>query len=295
MEGTCGVLSLSRLPSLACKDFHARKRDFLQTPKGLLFVTRRAKEVTMNVLEVDDLKVKVENKMILNGVSFELKSGESHILFGPNGSGKTTLINAIIGLPLYKVLSGKIVFMGTDITAKSVEERAKMGIAVGFQNPPEITGVKLADLLKLCLGKTPYEDFSEAEKILIEAFKLTDFLSRDINVGFSGGERKRSEILQLLFLKPKLLLLDEPDSGVDVESLKLIANQIQRYLENSGSSALIITHQGEILNYVNAKYGCVLLDGKIHCFSNPKHIYKNIKKEGYEGCIECEEKTLERW
>ena len=263
--------------------------------KGLLRVGRRLDEITMNLLEVKDLRVKVENKMILNGISFDLKSSESHVLFGPNGSGKTTLINAIIGLPSYEVLSGKIFFMGTDITAKSVEERSNLGIAVSFQNPPEITGVKLADLLKLCLGKTPKEDFSVEEKSLIEAFKLTDFLNRDINVGFSGGERKRSEILQLIFLKPKLLLLDEPDSGVDVESLKLITNEIQQYVENSGSSALIITHKGDILDYVKAKYGCVLLDGAIHCFSNPKRIYENIKREGYEGCIKCEERTTERW
>jgi Fe-S cluster assembly ATP-binding protein len=265
------------------------------SPKDLLFIIKMAIEVTMSLLKVDNLKVKIENRIILDGISFEIKNGESHILFGPNGSGKTTLISAIIGLPLYEVLSGKIFFMGTDITAKSIEERSKMGIAVGFQNPPEITGIKLADLLKLCLGKDQNEDFSEEEKNLIEAFKLTDFLNRDINVGFSGGERKRSEILQLIFLKPKLLILDEPDSGVDVESLKLIANQIQHYVENSGSSALIITHQGEILTYIKAKYGCVLLDGKIHCFSDPKHIYDDIKKKGYEGCIKCEEKTLERW
>lgn len=114
-------------------------------------------------------------------------------------------------------------------------------------------------------------------------------------MGFSGGEKKRSEILQLIFLKPKLLLLDEPDSGVDVESLKLIANQIQRYVENSGSSTLIITHKGDILDYIDAKYGCVLLNGTIHCFSNPKRIYEDIKTKGYEECVKCQERTTERW
>ncbi len=251
--------------------------------------------IVMDILEVKDLTVKVEGKPILKGVTFSLKSGESHILFGPNGSGKTTLISALMGLPTYEVTQGTILFNGTDITTKTVEERAKFGMAVSFQNPPEITGVKLADLLKLCLGKTTEDAFSTEEQRLIEAFRLTDFLNRDLNVGFSGGERKRSEILQLIFLKPKLLLLDEPDSGVDVESLKLIATEIQRYVESSGSSALVITHKGDILEYVKAKYGCILLDGQFHCFTHPMSIYEDIKKVGYEECVACRRRVVGGW
>jgi Fe-S cluster assembly ATP-binding protein len=249
----------------------------------------------MNILTVENLSVKVETRLILKDVTFSLKTHETHILFGPNGSGKTTLISALMGLPSYEVVSGKISFMGLDITDKSVEERAKVGMVVSFQNPPEITGVKLADLLKLCLGKSLADGFSEEETGLIEAFRLTEFLKRDINVGFSGGERKRSEILQLIFLKPKLLLLDEPDSGVDVESLRLIAGEIQRYVERSGSSALIITHKGDIMDYVKAKYGCVLLDGKFHCFRHPARIYEEIKKVGYEECVACRMRKTEGW
>ena len=249
----------------------------------------------MNILEVENLSVKVEGKLILKNVTFSLKSHESHILFGPNGSGKTTLLSALMGLPSYEVVSGKISFMGVDITDKSVEERARLGMVVSFQNPPEITGVKLVDLLKLCLGKGTADDFSEEEQALIEAFRLTKFLDREINVGFSGGERKRSEILQLIFLKPKLLLLDEPDSGVDVESLKLIAGELQRYVERSGSSALIITHKGDIMDYVKAKYGCVLLNGVFHCFTHPQHIYEDIKKVGYEECVACRVRATEGW
>jgi Fe-S cluster assembly ATP-binding protein len=200
-----------------------------------------------------------------------------------------------MGLPSYEVVSGKIAFMGVDITDKNVEERAKLGMVISFQNPPEITGVKLGDLLKLCLGKSPLARFNEEEQKLVEAFKLTKFLDRDINVGFSGGERKRSEILQLIFLKPKLLLLDEPDSGVDVESLRLIADEIQRYVESSGSSALIITHKGDILDHIKAKYGCVLLSGKFHCFTDPMHIYNDIKKVGYEECVACRVRKTEGW
>lgn len=247
------------------------------------------------LLEVEDLKVELGNRLILEDIRFGLRSGQIHVLFGPNGSGKTTLVGAIAGLPIYRVISGRILFMNEDITNKGVDERAKLGIGVGFQTPPEITGVKLKDLLKLCLGKSPKDEFSMEEMHLIESFRLKDFLERETHIGFSGGERKRSEILQLLFLKPKILLLDEPDSGVDVESLKIIAVEIQRYIEYSGASALIITHKGDILDYVNARHGCVLLNGKIHCFINPKHVYEDIKREGYEGCIKCQVKGEEKW
>ncbi len=249
----------------------------------------------MDILEVKGLSVKVEGKLILNDVTFSLKDGVSHILFGPNGSGKTTLISTLIGLPGYEVASGKILFEGQDITQKSVDERAKLGIVVSFQNPPEITGVKLRDLLKLCLGKNIDDGFNHEEQKQIEAFRLTGFLDRDINMGFSGGERKRSEILQLMFLKPKLLLLDEPDSGVDVESLKLIASEIQRYVASTGSSTLIITHKGDILEYVKAGYACILLGGQFHCFTEPNAIYDDIKRLGYEGCVACRRRTREGW
>jgi Fe-S cluster assembly ATP-binding protein len=215
-------------------------------------------------------------------------------MFGPNGSGKTTLINAIMGILPYKV-SGTIRFMGEDITKKTVDERASLGISVGFQSPPEITGVKLGDLLKLCLGKNPKDEFASEEKERIDAFGLSEFLNRDFNVGFSGGERKRAEVLQMMFLKSKLLILDEPDSGVDVESLKLIGREIQRYVERTRSSALIITHHGGILDFLNARYGCVLLESRIHCFADPKEIYETLKKYGYKKCIACLERVAERW
>jgi Fe-S cluster assembly ATP-binding protein len=249
----------------------------------------------MDVLEVINLSVEVEGKRILKDLNFSLKEGASHILFGPNGSGKTTLISTLMGLPGYQVVSGKILFRGVDITDKGVDERAKLGIIVSFQNPPEITGIKLADLLKLCVGKTAAEEFSSQEKAQIDAFRLTDFLDRDVNVGFSGGERKRSEILQLIFLKPQLLLLDEPDSGVDVDSLRMIATEIQKYVESTGSSALIITHKGDILEYIKASYGCILLNGQFHCFKEPTQIYDEIKRLGYEECVACRIRKPEGW
>lgn len=247
------------------------------------------------MLEVKDLSVKVEGKLILKDLNFTLKEGASHILFGPNGSGKTTLISTLMGLPGYEVVSGKILFEGVDITNKGVDERSKLGIIVSFQNPPEITGVKLGDLLKLCLSKSVNDDFTPEETAQIEDFRLTSFLTRDVNLGFSGGERKRSEILQLIFLRPKLLLLDEPDSGVDVESLKMISTEIQKYIEATGASALIITHKGDILEYIKATYGCILLDGQFHCFKDPMRIYEDIKRVGYEECVACQYRAIEGW
>ncbi len=249
----------------------------------------------MAMLEVKNLSVKVEGKLILKDLNFDLREGASHILFGPNGSGKTTLISTLMGLPGYEIVAGKILFQGIDITNKGVDERAKLGIIVSYQNPPEITGVKLGDLLKLCLGKAASDDFSSEETAQIEAFRLTNFLSRDVNLGFSGGERKRSEILQLIFLKPKLLLLDEPDSGVDVESLKMISIEIQNYIERSGGSALIITHKGDILEHIKAAYGCILLNGQFHCFKEPMRIYEEIKRLGYEECVACRIRIGEGW
>jgi Fe-S cluster assembly ATP-binding protein len=249
----------------------------------------------MEILKVKDLSVRVEGKAILRNLNFNLREGASHILFGPNGSGKTTLISAIMGLPGYEIVSGQIIFQGVDITGKTTDERARMGIIISFQNPPEITGVKLGDLLKLCLGKSASDEFSSEETARIEAFRLTSFLNRDVNLGFSGGERKRSEILQLIFLKPKLLLLDEPDSGVDVESLKMISTEIEKYVEASGASTLIITHKGDILENIKATYGCVLLDGQFHCFRDPVRIYNDIKKVGYEECVACQIRSSEVW
>jgi ABC-type multidrug transport system ATPase subunit len=139
------------------------------------------------------------------------------------------------------------------------------------------------------LSKTVTDEFSAEEMRQIEAFRLDSFLNRDINVGFSGGERKRSEILQLIFMKPKLLLLDEPDSGVDAESLRLIASEIERYVESSGSSSLIITRKGDILDYIKATYGCILLEGKFHCYTHPMRIYEDIKKWGMRNVSLAEE------
>lgn len=242
----------------------------------------------MSLLEINDLWVEVDGKLILKEIYLSLGHYETYVLFGPNGSGKSTLLNAIIGLPGYKITNGDILFEGISIVNLDIDERINLGLSIGYQHPIEISGVKLADILKFCLKKIPEDDFSEEEMELIERFKMKDFLNRDINLGFSGGERKRSEILQLLFMKPKLLLLDEPDSGVDVESLALVTEEIQNYIGNSGASAIIVTHQGEILNHIKAKKACVLFENKISCYQKPDEIFSTIHNLGYKACIECE-------
>jgi len=248
----------------------------------------------VSILEIRHLTVRMGSRLVLDDLSLSLEDGQSYVLFGPNGSGKTTIINAIMGILPFEDISGQILFDGVNITRKGVDERSKLGLFVGFQNPVEIIGIKLADLLKYCLGQSPSYKFNEEERRLIERFNLTDFLERDINVGFSGGEKKRAEVLQMIFVKPRLMLLDEPDSGVDVESLKLIASEIQRYLQETQSSALIVTHKGDILEYIKSKHGCILLNGKFHCFAGPKNIYRDIKEKGYEQCVVCRERVNRR-
>ena len=248
-----------------------------------------------NILEIRDLTVKVEEKIILEAISLQLRAGESYIVFGPNGSGKTSLIHAVMGIPPFEVTSGEILFMGKDISRLNVYERANLGLSIGFQHPPEIRGVKLRDLLKICLGKDRHYSFKEEEQVMIENFRLAEFLDRDINVGFSGGERKRAEILQAIFLKPKMLFLDEPDSGVDIDSLKVIADELQRYLEESGSAALIVTHKGDILDHIRSKYACIIMNGKSHCFNDPRKIYNEIRENGYEHCVSCMLRKEEGW
>jgi Fe-S cluster assembly ATP-binding protein len=241
-----------------------------------------------HILDVRGLTVSIEGKTIIEDVDLTLDSGESYVLFGPNGSGKTSLVNALMGLPEYKIESGKIIFNGSDITAEPVHERAKRGMRLAFQMPPEITGVKLSDILRICSGKKPGEKLSQEQYGLVEELRMTEFLGRDINSGFSGGERKRAEILQMLFMKPKLLLLDEPDSGVDAESLKIIGTMIQEYIRETKASALIITHQGQILEYLKAKKSCIFMEKIMYCHADPREILKSIHEKGYAGCLGCD-------
>ncbi len=240
------------------------------------------------MLHIEDLWVNVQGKEVLKGINLHIGKGETHCLFGKNGSGKTTLLMTIMGFDGYEVKHGKIIFKDHDITHMPLNERAKLGMGMLFQRPPTLRGVKLMDMLALCSGG----DAAKGRELAFE-YGFGEFLERDVNLGFSGGEIKKSELLQLLAQNPDLTLLDEPESGVDVENLTVIGDMIRRLLEkdkhrNRTKSGLIITHTGFILNYVTADKGHVMLDGRLCCEGNPIDIFEGIQKHGYEECAKCQ-------
>ena len=242
------------------------------------------------MLEIKQLSVAVEDKEILQDVSLNIGTGETHVLFGPNGSGKTTLLMTIMGFPKYQVTKGNITFKGKDITGLPLDERARLGIGISFQRPPVVRGVKTRDMVGACLGEK--EDEVTIDR-LAEKADLADFLDREINYGFSGGEIKRSELMQLMAQRPELTLLDEPESGVDLVNIALIGELINDLLEKNcpiltrKCMGLIITHTGHILDYVNARTGYVMLDGRILCQGDPHEILATIKEKGYKECAKC--------
>jgi len=242
------------------------------------------------VLSIKQLAVGVENKQILHDIDLEIRSGETHVLFGPNGSGKSTLLMAIMGFPRYQISKGNIFFKGRDITMLPLDERARLGIGMSFQRPPVVRGVKTRDMVAACLkGQGNEKNIGR----LAEKADLVDFLDRETNYGFSGGEIKRSEMMQLLAQRPELSLLDEPESGVDLVNIALIGELINELLEKNRRirdrkhAGLIITHTGHILDYVNASTGYVMLDGRIICQGDPHEILATIKEKGYEECAKC--------
>jgi Fe-S cluster assembly ATP-binding protein len=251
----------------------------------------------LHMLMIEDLQVNIGDREILKHIDLEIKEGETHILFGPNGSGKTTLLMTIMGYPQYTVAAGKIFFKGEDITHMPINERAKLGIGMSYQRPPTIHGLKTRQMVEIC-GKGKADPEALAAEV-----HLTDFLDRDINAGFSGGEIKRSELLQLMAQDADLLLFDEPESGVDLENISLIGNSISTLLQrefkaDAGKShkeqraertkmGLIITHTGFILDYVTADKGQMLYNGYLSCRSNPLEIFRCIKDTGYQECLRC--------
>ena len=250
------------------------------------------------MLKIEGLQVTLGNREILHRVDMEIREGEVHILFGPNGSGKTSLLMTLMGYPQYRVTSGKIIFKGVDITNMPVHERAQLGMGMSYQRPPTIHGLKTRDMIAICAG----DDTRDVEALATQV-NMGDFLDRDLNAGFSGGEIKRPELLQLMAQNPDLMLFDEPESGVDMENIALIGNAIGAMLERncpgSGTACrkhahsdrkkmgLIITHTGYILNYVPADKGQVLYGGVIACRGNPQEIFQTISRSGYQECIKC--------
>ncbi len=241
------------------------------------------------MLEITDLHVSIEEREVLHDINLTIGDGETHVMMGPNGSGKTTLLRTIMGFAGNEVTAGTIVFNGEDVTRMPLHERAKRGMGMLYQRPPTIAGLKLGKLLDVTA-----KDRADRIPALAEELNMDRFLDRDVNAGFSGGEIKRSEVLQLLVQDPSFVMLDEPESGVDLENISLIGNATARLLEKDQhivhrtKSGLIITHTGYILDYIDADYGHVLCDGVFKCHGNPREILKSIKTHGYQECIECQ-------
>jgi Fe-S cluster assembly ATP-binding protein len=240
------------------------------------------------MLHIEDLHVKVGDKEVLHDINLHIEEGETHVLLGPNGSGKTTLLMTIMGFTNYAIMSGKIIFKGEDVTGLKAHERAQRGIGMLFQRPPTISGLKLGKMLT-AISRDKNEDIPD----LAKSVHMDKFLERDINKGFSGGEIKRSEVLQLMIQNPDFVMLDEPESGVDLENISLIGTAIgsllekEKHLIKRKKSGLVITHTGFILDYIDADKGHVMCDGEIKCHGNPREILKDIKLRGYKECLEC--------
>ncbi len=239
-------------------------------------------------LEIKDLHVSVDGKSILKGISLVVNPGEVHALMGPNGSGKSTLSYVLAGHPKYEVEKGDILINGKSILALASDERAKLGVFLGFQNPLSIQGVGYSKLL-YTLAKTKNDKLSivDFKKKLDENLEVLNldksFVERDVNVDFSGGEKKRAEVLQLLTLKPELAILDEMDSGLDVDSLQVLSKAVGA-LRSPDFSALIITHYQRLLNYLKPDVVHIISDGKI-VSTGDKNLALEIEKKGYQWLV----------
>lgn len=242
------------------------------------------------MLSIEHLSVEVGDRTVLHDLSLDIPAGETHALLGPNGAGKTTLLHTLMGFPRYRVVEGRIRLAGQDITGLPVDERARLGIGLAFQRPPVVRGVKVRDLAEVCreTGGDGGAVFPLAEEL-----NVVGLLGRDANAGFSGGETKRTELLQLLAQHPRFAMLDEPESGVDLDNIGLLGRAIARLLGKGERppqhkvSGLIITHTGRILQYFHADRGHVLMDGRLVCSGNPLDLFEHIEEHGYAGCLEC--------
>lgn len=238
-------------------------------------------------LEIKDLHVSIEGNPILKGVNLEINKGEIHALMGPNGSGKSTLSYVIMGHPSYKIDKGTILFKGQDIKDMKADQRAKLGLFLSFQHPHEVSGVTLSNFLRTALNSKREENINvlDFKKLLEEKMEMLNidksFTTRYLNEGFSGGEKKKAEILQLAVLNPELAILDETDSGTDIDALKIIAGGINKIAETTNLGVLLITHYNRILQYVKADKVHILVDGKI-VKSGDASLAVEIEDKGYK-------------
>ena len=239
-----------------------------------------------NILTVSNLRVNAGDKEILTGACLEVGYGETHVLMGPNGTGKSTLGLAIMGSPKYEITKGSILFDGVDITEEPANERAKRGLFLSFQNPPEVPGVMLSSFIKSALEQITGNRVKlwEYKKKLKETMDLLgmdeNYAERDLNVGFSGGEKKKAEILQLLMLEPKLAILDETDSGLDVDAVRIVSSGISEYQRRCNGSLLVITHSMGILDSLHVDRSHVMVEGSI-VKSGGSELIDEINANGY--------------
>jgi Fe-S cluster assembly ATP-binding protein len=242
-----------------------------------------------SLLKIENLHVSVGEKDILKGVDLEIKQGETHVLMGPNGAGKSTLGHAIMNDPKYEVKEGKIFFEDEDITEESTDKRAQKGIFLSFQDPIAVPGISLGNFVRSALEqgtKTHIKlwDFKKKTKAVCEFLNMNEsYADRDLNVGFSGGEKKKAEIFQLLMLNPKLAILDETDSGLDVDAVKTVSEGVKEFQKNGGT-LLIITHSTRILDNLNVDKTHILFDGKIVKTEGPE-LVNQINEKGFEDFI----------
>lgn len=250
-----------------------------------------------NILEIHDLSVQVKGIPILNHLNLVIPDGEVHTLFGQNGSGKTTLMMTIMGFSGYEVTGGQILFKGQDVTGLNVSERARLGMAIAQQRPPTVLGVRLRDILGYILRDAGHTEQRMLE--LAKTAKMEEFLNRSIHDGLSGGEIKRAELLQLIAMRPDFAMMDEPDSGVDIEALNVIGNLMNTLFSPDTlhpaqrKAGLIITHNGNILKQMHIDKGHVMFNGSIGCSGNPQIILDKISRYGYEECAQCIEMRCE--
>jgi len=237
-------------------------------------------------LEIQNLHVRIEEREILRGLDLTVRKGETHALMGPNGSGKSTLANTIMGNPNYEVTEGKIVFNGEDVTEADPDERARAGLFMAFQYPATIPGVSVANFLRMAVNAKRDDPIKVKEfgKLLGENMEILKidraFTSRYLNEGFSGGEKKRAEILQLAMLRPEIAVLDETDSGLDIDALRIVSDGVNA-LRGPEMGSLIITHYKRILDYVRPEFVHIMLDGRIVREGGPE-LADELEQTGYE-------------
>ena len=238
-------------------------------------------------LEIQNLHVRIEEREILKGVNLKVSKGETHALMGPNGSGKSTLANTIMGNPNYEVTEGKILVNGEEITEADPDERAKAGVFMAFQYPATIPGVSVANFLRTAVNARREEpikvkEFGSTLRANMDLLRIDpEFTKRYLNEGFSGGEKKRAEILQLAMLKPDFAVLDETDSGLDIDALRTVAQGVQRLHDEQGLGVLIITHYQRILHYITPDFVHVLMDGRIVAEGGAE-LAQQLEREGYD-------------